>query len=560
MDLPGLYSHFGQMDQPVSFRRSSFLRMGVLLIAVPIAFELGSFAVLLGFQRSAATADQWTLHSREVLRQAVAADRLLVDAHSAARALAIFQTETFEQEDRGAVERWPAAIAALRDAVSDNPPQQAQLDRIRDRGLTYLDWYRRQQALAERGAWERYRQEFLSLTGKTLLDATNAEMNRFTAEEQRLERLRIDNLARARARQRWGLLSAAIVSTIVTFAVMMIFAKAVHARIAHLARNAHSLAGGEPLLPLLPGTDEIAGLDAVLHDSSARLRAAADAERAYSAEIERQRDRLQAANRELALKTQENEMFVYSVSHDLRSPLVNLEGFTRELADSCDDLTRATATLPIPEIDRARLQRILASDVRESIAFIRTAVGRLSAIVDALLRLSRAGKVQYAPAAVELNGIVDTIVKSLRITADEKRAAIEVAPLPTVYGDRTAVEQVFQNLLANALNYLDPRRPGRIRIHPQPAARDGYACIVVEDNGLGIAAAHMRKLFTPFERLHGSAAKGEGIGLALVKRVVDRHGGRIWAESTAGQGSRFFLELPVRPVPAAETARAASHA
>lgn len=239
-------------------------------------------------------------------------------------------------------------------------------------------------------------------------------------------------------------------------------------------------------------------------------------------------------------------MFVYSVSHDLRSPLVNVQGFTRELVEGTTALRAALEAASLPEAERSHLLAIVDGDIRDSIGFIQSAVTRLSGIVDALLRLSRAGRVELSAQPVPLPDIVERIVRSMRATIEERGAEVTVDPLPTVAGDAVAVEQVLANLVGNALAYLDPARPGRV--HVGVDSSDGVpphrVTVFVRDNGLGIPARYMSKLFMPFERLHGNVAQGEGIGLALCKRIVDRLGGRIWAESTEGSGTTFFLSLP----------------
>ena len=115
-----------------------------------------------------------------------------------------------------------------------------------------------------------------------------------------------------------------------------------------------------------------------------------------------------------------------------------------------------------------------------------------------------------------------------------------------VWGDPTALEQVFANLIGNAVNYLDPPREGRIEIGTTPAPPGVHSLRIfyVRDNGLGIPAVALPRLFNAFQRLHGNVAAGEGIGLALVRRVVERHGGRVWAESREGVGTTFYLSLP----------------
>jgi signal transduction histidine kinase len=203
----------------------------------------------------------------------------------------------------------------------------------------------------------------------------------------------------------------------------------------------------------------------------------------------------------------------------------------------------------IPAGDRKKVAAIVEADIKGSIHFIQTAVSRLSGIIDALLRLSRAGRVEYRWQPVDVEAAATRVAEALRVTAGEKGAKISVGRLPAAWGDPTAVEQVFANLLANAVNYLDPGRPGRIEVGALDAGEAGDGAprlrtYFVKDNGLGIPEAHQPKLFLAFQRLHPEVAKGEGIGLAIVRRAVERHGGEIRVESRPGEGSTFFVTLP----------------
>jgi PAS domain S-box-containing protein len=256
-------------------------------------------------------------------------------------------------------------------------------------------------------------------------------------------------------------------------------------------------------------------------------------------------------NLQLAQKNEENEMFVYSVSHDLRSPLVNLEGFSDELRTSVRDLAELLADGQIPTAVRTKAADLVTSGMGESVAFIRTAVSRLSRIIDALLRLSRAGRLSYQRQELDIGLIVRRVVDSLHGTVVEKQAEVIVGDLPRAVGDQTAVEQVFANLIGNALNYLDPARAGRVEIggragQPDP---DGGTdptgnTYFVKDNGLGIDPAYLPKLFQAFQRLHPDKAPGEGIGLAIVRRILERLGGKVWIEAAPGQGATFYFTLP----------------
>lgn len=256
------------------------------------------------------------------------------------------------------------------------------------------------------------------------------------------------------------------------------------------------------------------------------------------------------SNRQLRQQNEENEMFVYSVSHDLRSPLVNLQGFSKELEAACQDVRDVLESEQIAPAIRDAALGHLDQGMKEPIRFIQTAVSRLGSIIDALLRLSRAGRVEYHPAPVDVQAVLGRIVDSMRGTIAAREARVTVHDLPHVVADPAAVEQIFANLIGNALNYLAPNRPGRIEVgtastqaleaDPQP----GTVTFYVRDNGCGIPAAHQPKIFRAFQRLRPDLAQGEGIGLAIVRRTIERHGGSIWLRSAADEGTTFFLTLP----------------
>jgi PAS domain S-box-containing protein len=256
-------------------------------------------------------------------------------------------------------------------------------------------------------------------------------------------------------------------------------------------------------------------------------------------------------NLQLAQKNEENEMFVYSVSHDLRSPLVNLEGFSEELLAVSRDLRKLLKDERIPADMRRQAGELIEGGMLESTNFIRTAVGRLSRIIDALLRLSRAGRVVYRTQVLDMGALARRVVDALHGTIEGKKAEVAVGELPPALGDAAAVEQVLANLIGNALDYLDPARRGRIELGsydkhtpPNETSATPVHTYYVRDNGLGIAPAYLPKLFQAFQRLHPDKTPGEGIGLAIARRVLERHGGQIWAESTEAEGTTFFFTLP----------------
>ncbi|HYV46623.1 MAG TPA: MASE1 domain-containing protein [Myxococcaceae bacterium] len=252
---------------------------------------------------------------------------------------------------------------------------------------------------------------------------------------------------------------------------------------------------------------------------------------------------LAAVNTELERKNEEVAAFVYTVSHDLRAPLVNLQGFASELRLSCSSLSKKLGGAPLPAELEKEVAAILQDEMGGALRYITAGTSKLERLIEALLRLSRSGREQYRSEAVDVGALVEATVTSLQKSVESSGAKVTVArPLPKAQGDSTAIEQVFANLIGNALHYLKPGRPGVIEIGGE--TRDSVASYWVRDNGVGIAESARPRLFQVFQRFHPDLAPGEGMGLAIAKRVVERHGGRIWAESEEGAGTTFRIDLP----------------
>ncbi len=231
---------------------------------------------------------------------------------------------------------------------------------------------------------------------------------------------------------------------------------------------------------------------------------------------------LEGANREL-------EAFSYSVSHDLRAPLRAIEGFSGLLVrESSDHLT---------DEDRRLLE------------VVRTNARKMSDLIDDLLKLSRSSRHEIRHDMLSMRSIVLSAVEEVA-GERETRAEIDLklAELPLAEGDPTLIRQVWINLMSNALKFSARREQPLIEVG---GAVDGpFAVYHVRDNGVGFDPKYVDKLFGVFQRLHGvKEFEGTGIGLALVKRIVERHGGRVWAEGTVGQGATFYFSLPVREEP-----------
>ena len=195
-----------------------------------------------------------------------------------------------------------------------------------------------------------------------------------------------------------------------------------------------------------------------------------------------------------------------------------------------------------------RYQGKLGPDADEFIAYAVDGATRMQGLIEDLLAYSRVGSRGRDLAPTDVNALVDRVLRDLRGAIDDSRAVVTRDPLPTVPADAIQLGEVFQNLIANALKFHGPA-PARVHL---TAERDGDVWhFAVRDNGIGIDPRHAERIFVIFQRLHAKADyPGTGIGLAICKRIVERHGGKIWVESEVGKGSTFFFTLPAQlPAP-----------
>ena len=252
----------------------------------------------------------------------------------------------------------------------------------------------------------------------------------------------------------------------------------------------------------------------------------------------------------------EIQRFAYIVSHDLRSPLVNIMGFTSELEELRNDifrriasLARAAASNPGPvaasdaEPELEGEDKKLSEDFSEALDFIKSSIGKMDRLISAILNLTREGRRKFEPEQINTHELIENIVSTVAHQAAEANAEIEIAPLPRIVSDRLALEQIFSNLIDNAIKYLKPQVPGRITIRGR--TKLGFAIFEIADNGRGIDPKDHQRIFELFRRAGTQDKPGQGIGLAHVRALVRRLGGTMSVSSELNSGSTFTITLPI---------------
>ncbi len=242
-------------------------------------------------------------------------------------------------------------------------------------------------------------------------------------------------------------------------------------------------------------------------------------------------------------KNKELEQIFYIASHDLRSPLVNIQGFSKELLEALKYVQSILLhSEDISSQTKETLTPTLEEDIPEAFKYILTSISKMDLLLSGLLRLSRLGRDALNIKNLDMNTLVLDITKSFEYQVKEKGVTLKINTLPPCIGDETQINQVFSNLIDNALKYLDPSQSGTIKVSGRK--ENGHAVYYIKDNGIGIAPEYQERIYEIFHRLNPAATQGEGLGLTLTRKILERHAGNIRVESEPGKGSKFIITLP----------------
>ncbi|HYU26547.1 MAG TPA: ATP-binding protein, partial [Thermoanaerobaculia bacterium] len=376
------------------------------------------------------------------------------------------------------------------------PEQSKSVEQWAARSLAYE---REAIAMLHRGERDAVLASIARQDGKRIMDAFRAAVGHFLDAQREVASQRSEESDRAAKRLAVTTAAGTVGVIALTVTLGLLFTRDVTRRLSIVQDNTLRLERGEPLHPPVGRDDEIAAVDRSFHEMAAAL--------------ERGRAELEASNREL-------EAFSYSVSHDLRAPLRAVGGFAEILAE-----------------DHAAA---LDADGVAALRTIRSEARRMGVLIDDLLSFSRLGKAPLSFGTVDLGKLAREVWREI---APGDRATLDVGALPPARCDRRMIRHVLVNLLSNAVKFSRNKAETRVEIGGRADGNENVYW--VRDNGAGFDMRYAGKLFRVFQRLHSDEEfEGTGVGLAIVQRVVARHGGRVWAESAPDAGACFSFTLP----------------
>ncbi|MER6677846.1 CHASE3 domain-containing protein [Streptomyces sp. NPDC000983] len=436
------------------------------------------------------------------------------------------------------------AADRLRKLIGDRTTLRADLDRIESAAEDWRRTYADPLIAGVTPGDPRPTDAVATASGKAAFD----DIRRlFTEQNRHLKEARNDSrseLSQVRTVRNW-VLSGLVAAFLLTGVALAVLVHVLVARPLGRLRTASRRVARGDFTHRIPagGPADIRAMATDVEAMRRRLVTELDASRVQQEHLARQADDLDAQAVELRRSNAELEQFAYVASHDLQEPL-------RKVASFCQLLEKRYGD----QLDERGIQYI---------AFAVDGAKRMQVLINDLLTFSRVGRVNDASLSVALDQSLDKALANLRAAVEESGAVVERSgPLPEVCGDPTLFVMLWQNLVGNAVKFRHADRPVRVSItcEPDPEAEEGSPAwrLSVTDNGIGIAEEFAEKVFVIFQRLHGrDTYSGTGIGLALCKKIVEFHGGRIWIDTAHTDGTRFLFTLPAAPAAASDGTAAA---
>ncbi|HTK75997.1 MAG TPA: ATP-binding protein [Gemmataceae bacterium] len=510
--------------------RLTFLNKGLVLISVPLLFQLAFFGLLADIQSDYARATASTIASKELLRQTGAVSRSLRELGNSLRVAVLTGDPELTDSYEHSAQQIRQDLQDLRTLVGGNAEQVAEVQALATAVDKWLAWQAETIRLVREGQRWQAIQRARAQIGGPLQDEVRRDIKTFIETSDRLDREQTAALEQTRVQQQLLPQAGLCVSIVITVLLVFVFGRSLSGRLAVLTDNVNRLAQGDQLAPPLNGRDEVAQLDRAFRHMAGEIE---QATHTLERRIAERTSELAHANEALREADRRKDHFVTMLAHELRNPLAPVRN--------------ALQILKTPEVSRENAQHAREIMDRQ--------VRHLVRLVDDLLDVSRItrGVIELRRERVDLAAILAAAVESARPTIDDRGHELihaVVSPPILLDADPMRLSQVVSNLLVNAAKYTPAG--GRIWLTGERGGSD--ALIRVRDSGSGIDPEFLPRVFELFSQADRSLAHsqgGLGIGLMLVRSLVELHGGMVTAESPGiGQGSEFVVRLPALPAEA----------
>jgi signal transduction histidine kinase len=500
------------------FRHHRGITARVVLVSALTTLIIGAaFVLLIVAVRGQRDAGQLALRSQEAITAGSELQKSVISLENGLRGYVASGKERTLDPWNQALSQYPGQVRRLAALVSDEPAQQTQVRRIASDIDDYVNLWGKPLLALARDNLPSARSVIVTGTGRLRIDAIRNEFNTLFEQERAVATSR-EHKAEGRSNLSIGVGIAGLgVLLILAAGYALFLRRSVVRPVKTVAGASRSLAEGDMSVRVPPaGTTEIGDLGRAFNSM-------ADS-------IERGRREVAEHARELERSNEELDRFAAVTSHDLQAPLATISMYVQLL--------------------EARHGKELGS-AGQLVDGISAATGHARELIRGLLEYSRAGRGELHVQKLDMERVVNEVLEVLAGPIEEAGATVEVGEMPLVYADHRNICQVLQNLISNAVKFSE----GEPRVRITADRVDSSWWIAVSDNGIGMEPSAAEEIFEPFHRLHGEGAyPGTGIGLAVCERIVEHHGGRIWAESAPGKGSTFRFTLPA-DVPAPAPAR-----
>ncbi|MFP5213984.1 MAG: sensor histidine kinase [Acidobacteriota bacterium] len=512
------------MSQPVK----TSLGFGLIVfIFLPLLFMS-----YLSFVRTL-DATRWNIHTHQVIEKKDSILQSITNIETGERGYIITGNEAFLEPLHSGMETFEQDYSAIRALTADNARQQERLVLLRER---YNQWLAaavnpvlalRESGSSEGTASREAARDFIaSGRGKEQMDSMRSVLQEIGEEENRLLETRQARVGELASLTRLVLIVGGTVAVALAIVLSFILTVTLTSPLRKTVDYSQRVAGGDYSASLdVFRRDEIGILADALRKMVGELTRRVREVNLQRQELSAVNRRLQGLNDELLLKNRELDEFARIASHDLQEPLRKIQTFGERL--------------------RVKLNGDLGESGLDYLNRMTDAAERMSNLIGSLLAYSRVTSRAATFSKVDLSQTVNGVLSDLSVRIESSEARVEVGELPSVEADPVQIGQLFQNLIGNALKYRKPDEAPLVRVYGE---HDQTTCrVVVEDNGIGFDPQFAEIIFNPFQRLHGRSShyEGTGMGLAICRKIVERHGGAITAQSTPNGGSKFIVTLPL---------------